>query len=722
MHTIFKFMLATAVVYVSLLFGASKVAAQTISSSEASQSGALEEIVVTARRREENLQKSPVAVTALSEQFLQQTGARTFQDFAASVPSLSFVGNNAPENKIVMRGVSTGVVTRDEGSVIGLYIDDVPVGSRRFNPDLRLYDIGRIEVLRGPQGTLFGEGSIGGTLRMVTNKPDLEKFGGELLASVSNTDKGGENYEIAAILNAPVITNTFGFRLVGYQVDDSGFIDNVTLNKKDVNQTRTSGQRLLVTYTPNATLSITGSILHQDTDVPGKAQFDPGLGDLQQARNFDEALSDEFTLANVMFSWDLGGATLESSSAYFDRSVVNLRDISPLLRSPTFLDDLTEFKSLIQEFRLTSNEGLLNNRLDWLVGIYYRDDEEFFRQDAGNEALGGDIFDSDNFLDRQQLAVFGEVDFRVMDRVTLTAGLRWFDIEQKGKNFNAGLLARLPPGVINVTKTDASENGVSPKLGIALDVNDNLLFYGVASRGFREGGPTGEGVPPDPATGRPAPTQYDSDALWNYEFGFKSGLADNRIVLNGAIFYIDWEDLQTTTIRSDGFTFTTNAGSAQSQGLELELRALPTENLEAYATASYVDSTLTEDQLPPGDGKTGDRIPGVPKSTYSLGVNYNKPITEKISGFFSLNYQYVGDSFNGFNTSTGISGSGADKQDAYNISNLRFGLQGRAWTATVFANNIGDERAVLFFNRIIGDIRINTVRPRTVGLEIRYQF
>ena len=689
---------------------------------ESMQAPVLEEIVVTARRRAENLQQSPVAVTALSQRYLEQTGARTFEDYAVSVPGLSFVGNNSPENKIVLRGVSTGVVTRDEGSVIGLYIDDVPVGSRRFNPNLRLYDIERIEVLRGPQGTLFGEGSIGGTLRLVPNKPHLTRFGGTLEAGRSQTHKGGTNHELVATLNAPIVTDRFGIRLVGYQVEDAGFVDNVTLDRKNVNRTKTNGQRLIARFQPGERASVTATVLHQETDVPGKAQFDPELGDLLQARNFEEALGDDFTLANLAVSWGFDAVTLDSSTAYFDRSVINLRDISPLLGGlPIYLDDRTEFESFVQEIRLTSSRALFGDRLDWLVGAYYRDDEEYFRQDAQAAALGGDVFDSDNYLDRRQIAIFGEVDLRLAANLTASIGLRWFDIEQQGENINAGLLAGLPPGVIDVTETDASEDGVSPKFRLAYQ-RDDWLLYATVSRGFREGGPTGEGVPPDPVTGAAAPTQFDSDSLWNYELGVKTAWADDRLVLNAAIFHIDWNDIQTTSIRSDGHTFTVNAGAARSRGVETELRALPAHGLELFLTAAYVDSKLTEDQLPPGDGVAGDRIPGVPDWSFSTGAHYVRPISTQVDGFANLTYRHVGDSFNGFGTSTGISGSGADRQVAYDLVNVRLGLQSESWEAVLYAENLGDERAVLFFNRIIGDVRINTVRPRTIGIGLKYRF
>ena len=684
----------------------------------------LEEIEVTARRRQESLQDAPVAVTALSQEYLENIGARSFADFATSVPGLSYVGNNSPENKIVLRGVSTGVASRDEGAVIGMYFDDVPVGSRRFNPDLRLFDIERIEVLRGPQGTLFGEGSIGGTLRYVPNKPDLESAALELDTSLSSTEKGGTNYSVAGVANVPIVEDTFGLRLVAYYVEDSGYVDNVTLNRNNVNETETVGFRAVTTLHFNEDVSASFSYLYQDSDTPGKAQYDPGLGDLKQARNFEEALADEFHLANLTLDWDLGGATLSSSTAYFDREVINLRDISPLLGGlPIFLDDLAGFESWVQEVRLTSNRGLFGGHLDWVLGVYYRDDEEIFIQDAGAEALGGDVLDADSTLDRKQIAVFGELDFNITHKLTATAGARWFDIEQDVVDLSGGLLAGLP-GTIETIYSGADESGVSPKFRLSYDVNEEILVYGVASRGFREGGPTGQGVPADPVTGEPAPSQFDSDSLWNLEGGFKTSWGNNRLVFNGAGFYIDWKDIQTNFIRSDGHTFTINAGGARSVGAEFELRALPFAfaDFEIFSTASYVNSELTDDQLPPGDGRSGDRIPGVPEVTFSAGFNYRRSMSPGLDGFINFNFQHVGSSYNGFTAATGTSGAGADRQKPYQLGNLRLGVETGKWELAFFANNIWDERAVLYFNRIVGDVRINTTRPRTLGVALKGKF
>ena len=684
----------------------------------------LEEIVVTARRRAENLQEAPVTVTALSQQHLENSGFSAFEDYAMTVPGLSFVGNNSPENKIVLRGVSTGVASRDEGAVVGVYIDDVPVGSRRFNPDLRLYDVERIEILRGPQGTLFGEGAIGGVLRMVPNKPDLEETSGSLQLGVADTRYGGVGYEAVGVANLP-LSDRFGVRLVGYQVEDAGYVDNITPADpdKDADKRETSGGRVLVAAHPTETLELGASVLFQDSDADGKAQFDPELGNFRQQRNFQEKLGDEFTLVNLTAKLDFRGAMIESSTAWFDRTVNNLRDISPLVGGlPLNLDDLTKFESFVQEVRLSSSEPLLEGRLDWLVGVFYRDDEEFFRQDAFAAALGGDVFDSDNTLERKQISLFGEVDFKLTETLTATAGVRWFDIEQDGLNVNGGLLAGLPPGVEVVDVTDASEDGLSPKFQLSWQSTESVLLYALASRGFREGGPTGQGVPPDPATGASAPTQFDSDSLWNYELGLKTSWMDNRVTLNGAAFYIDWDDIQTNFVRADGHTFTVNAGAARSKGLELELRTLAAQNLELFATASFVDAELSEDQLPPGDGQSGDRIPAVPKTSFAAGLDYSRSLAANLQGFLNLHYRYVGSSFNGFASSTGVSAAIADKQPSYQLVNARFGIEHPRYRLTLFANNLFDKTAVLYFNRLVGDVRVNAEPPRTLGLQLRVMF
>ncbi len=681
----------------------------------------LEEIVVTARRRAENLQEAAVTVTALSQQHIESSGFNSFEDYAMTVPGLSFVGNGSPENKIVLRGVSTGVASRDEGSVVGVYIDDVPVGSRRFNPDLRLYDVERIEILRGPQGTLFGEGAIGGVLRMVPNKPDFEETSGSLQIGVADTRYGGVGYEGVGVANLP-LSDRFGIRLVGYQVEDAGFVDNIAPADpdKDADKRETFGGRITIAAHPVEALEIGASVLFQDSDADGKAQFDPELGDFLQLRNFQEMLGDEFTLANLTAKLDFRGAMIESSTAWFDRTVKNLRDISPLVGGlPLNLDDLTEFESFVQEIRLSSTQPLFEGRMNWLVGLFYRDDKEFFRQDAFAAALGGDVLDSDNTLERKQISLFGEVDFRLTESLTATAGIRWFDIEQDGLNVNGGLLAGLPAGAGVVDITDASEDGVSPKFQLSWHSSENVLLYALASRGFREGGPTGQGVPPDPVTGSSAPTQFDSDALWNYELGLKTSWMENRVTLNGAAFYINWDDIQTNFVRADGHTFTVNAGSARSKGLELELRMLAAQNLELFATASFVDAELSEDQLSPGDGRSGDRIPAVPKTSFAAGLDYSRSLSANLQGFLNLNYRYVGSSFNGFASSTGVSGAVADKQPAYQLVNARVGIENQRYRLAIFANNLFDKTAVLYFNRLVGDVRVNSEPPRTLGLQFK---
>ena len=194
---------------------------------------------------------------------------------------------------------------------------------------------------------------------------------------------------------------------------------------------------------------------------------------------------------------------------------------------------------------------------------------------------------------------------------------------------------------------------------------------------------------------------------------------ENRVTLNGAAFYINWDDIQTNFVRADGHTFTVNAGSARSKGLELELRMLAAQNLELFTTASFVDAELSEDQLSPGDGRSGDRIPAVPKTSFAAGLDYSRSLSANLQGFLNLNYRYVGSSFNGFASSTGVSGAVADKQPAYQLVNARVGIENQRYRLAIFANNLFDKTAVLYFNRLVGDVRVNSEPPRTLGLQFK---
>ena len=302
---------------------------------------------------------------------------------------------------------------------------------------------------------------------------------------------------------------------------------------------------------------------------------------LQQSRNVEEALGDEFFLYNLSFEADVGSAAaLETSHALWEREVVNVRDITPLIGVSSVLDDLTEFSSQIHEVRLTSAESIFADRVDWILGAFYRSDEETFRQDIQADGLG-DIFDSLVNIEREQRALFGELDIAVTAKLVATVGVRWYDYSQDVAQTDAGLVAGAAPGEIIESNGSASESGISPKFRLAYDASDNMLVYLVAARGFREGGPTGQGVPADPVTGAAAPTQFDADALWNYEVGIKNNWFADRLIFNGAAFYLNWKDIQTGFVRSDGFTFTVNAGGARSVGMEVELKALPMRGLGA---------------------------------------------------------------------------------------------------------------------------------------------
>jgi len=226
-------------------------------------------------------------------------------------------------------------------------------------------------VLRGPQGTLFGEGSIGGTPRYIPNRPDLSALGAAVEVSASDTHQGGGGYRVAAMMNVPLVAERLGMRMAVYNHEEAGFIDNVTLGLDDVNEASIDGRCLSLAHRVSDRLSFRAVYYQQETEMPGKPQYDPELGDLRQARNYEEALGDEFEMTNITLKYEADAFMVDSSTAWFERSVVNLRDVTPLVGLPSFLDDLTEFENFVQEVRVSSTGPVLGGRVDWLVGVFY---------------------------------------------------------------------------------------------------------------------------------------------------------------------------------------------------------------------------------------------------------------------------------------------------------------------------------------------------------------
>ena len=740
---------------VPLIACAPAVAADTPADSDQ-----LAEIVVTAQKRTESLQAVPLSITTFGTQELKDRAVESFMDYATSVPNLGFgaSGDGAANSRTIsIRGVSGDNTT-------GFYLDETPLPD---SLDPRIVDINHIEVLRGPQGTLYGARSMGGTVRLLTNQPDTEDYFASVHAGISSTQHTqAPNYVTDGVVNLPLIRDTLGLRAVGFFDREAGFFkrqfpitpgDTALATVKDVGRSVVHGGSLSLLLKLNDALSITPRILHQETAYNGFPFADATATNLSptnfvQSRLFNdpEGGSDRWTLYSLGIRYSLPLGELVSSTSYFDRRVIEREDESDVVSLffytpaglPPVESQITEIKPLhrfVQEVRFASQ---LQGPWQFVAGTYFSATNGQSTPGlyppttvpglTGVSGYPGDLFFYQNYPSSiREPAVFGEVSLAATSRLKLTAGARWYEIKSTASGTEQG--AAVGTVVIDAPST-LTEVGVNPKFQADYRVTPDAMVYATAAKGFRPGGlvPT---VPSAEALGCPAQLaalglttrqthQYQSDSLWNYELGAKTAWLDNRLTLNADVFYIDWKNIQQQILLGCGFQFRTNAGAAKSQGTELEVHARPLHGLDISGGVGYQHAVITKagaggEQSPL---QPGDRVYQVPEWTANTSLTYTIPLSSRFSLVNNLTYSYVGDSKSAnndpFNPRT---------RSAYSLLDARFGLAfGRNELALV-GKNLTNEQANLADNRSIavelpGRPRIVTNQPVTIGIEFRSTF
>ena len=672
-----------------------------------------DEIVVTAQKRAQPLQDVPLSISALTAEQIEKRGFDGFTDYARSVPGLSFVDRGSGRNKITLRGVSTGV-DQNHQSPVGIYIDETPVSFPNNEPDLRLYDVERIEVLRGPQGTLYGAGSMGGTIRMITAKPKLDRIEASVSGSLSTTRHGDESVALNGMINVPLATDKVAMRTVFYYRNEGGFVDNAQLGKSNVNDAETWGARFSLKMAPSETFDATASILLQRSDFGGTQEIDPTLADLTQRRAVAELRSDDLTVYSLVLHNDFGWADLVSTTSYLDRKINDNRDVTAFLGVPVpvWLNNVVPDKNFVQEIRLASPSG---GTVEWIAGLYYSRRKNSLYQLAWHGGLFGiptttPLLDSDINNVTKQYAAFGELSVNVTEALKITGGLRAFKVKERFSKVSDGIIA----GGFSSDSGGSSESKINPKINISYKATPDILVYAQAAQGFRVGGPNTT-IPP--LGGVSAPATFDSDSLWNYEVGFKSDFLGGKGTFNASLFYIDWSDIQVTVTRPDGFSYVTNGDKAKSKGAEVELSLRPVGGLELGATLAYTDAYLAANSAS-GAGLKGDRIPAVPKWSYDIFGRYSFPLSDALSGYMQANIQHVGGSYNGFPSDV----PAPDLQHSYELANAKIGVETGDLDISLFVNNLFDKRAELFVDTTLGDQRINVNRPRTFGISASKRF
>lgn len=666
----------------------------------------LDEIVVTATKRETSLQKVPFSVAVLGEHRLRMSGADSLVEAGRNVAGLTIVDLGPGQNQVTIRGVSSGQVVRDEASrkeTVGVYLDESLISVALFTPDLDLFDLQRLEVLRGPQGTLFGAGSLGGTLRYISRQPDLSRREHILETGYGGIEDGTAEYALRAMMNLPFLEEKAAFRAVGYYNRIGGFIDAHTPTGtvwKDVNDGEKYGGRFAVTLAPDEDFSFTPRIVYQRLETNGFPRGDifnlfrntytttrpaAGFGPLEQFIQLREGLNDDFLLVDGKLTYDFERFSLTSVTSFLDRKLRVLRDASQLtgfinafiFGAPSLatrdapLLDRTDLQTFSQEIRLTSAE---DRPFQWLVGSYFMVQNKAYGQtldvagveDAFNALQNTPanfidtaafsrplttrpdiLFISDFDIHFRQYALFGEAGYDLTERLTATVGLRWYNFDEDREGIIAGLFNNGPTAP-ELRRRTTAESSFNPRFILSYRLRNDISVNFQAARGFRLGGIN------DPlitdicredldALGGPGLERIGGESVWNYEVGVKAALAGGRIGINAASYYIDISDLQVAVRLPCSSTIILNVPKARSVGAELEFFARPSDRLDFSLVMNYNNTKVTRG-IDLVDIRPGDRLPTSPDFQFSANLSYAQPVSDAWEVYGSFTVQHVGGS------------------------------------------------------------------------------
>jgi outer membrane receptor protein involved in Fe transport len=696
-----------------------------------------DEIVVTANRREESVQDVPSAITAISQAQIEARGIDSFEGFARSVPGLTM--NEATKNRATfnIRGIATNTSglanTQDPVSV---YINDTPVTDTfgaPVQPDLRLFDVERIEVLRGPQGTLFGSGSLGGTIRIITNKPDATKFEAAGRVDLGVTKGGGLRQRYDAMVNVPLVEDTLALRAVGYYRDEEGWVKNIALGTR--NDTVDWGGRVALRWTPSDALSIKAEAFHQESDPEEGDNWNPAIGKFRKASPISEGRPVKLTNLNLAIDYDIDGfATLTSSSTY-QKSRTALRfEFGALLGpgTPTFISNSDPWTSrfYVQELRLVSNT---QSRLQWVLGAFYIDRQalvpNYLLTAPGLNAffggiLGSDLYFRSNITTKStELAGYADGSYEIVDGLKLRGGFRVFRtsadyIEQDRVALNFATFGYDPPLSF---ANHAKGTHTTWRAGVSYEPNSDLLFYGNVSKGFRVGQVNANFGPSavDP-TDYVIPEGYEPDTTINYEVGAKTSFLNGAVTLNLTGFYIDWKNIQIDGSRiSDRRSFIANAGKATVKGVEFEMSARPARGFNVYGSVTVQDGKI--EQIPTNiivPAAVGDRLPGLAQWKLSGGAEYRWAVGAENEAYVRIDGQFTDDTPNTF-ANAGLNPAFAINS-SYETLQAAIGVDTRWGNVALYGENLTNNDNIILNNFVIAN-PYTTLRPRTFGLRVTYR-
>ena len=739
------------------------------------------EIVITATRRAESLSRVPISVSAYSQDQLDRQSVRDFKDVARLTPGVTFTpgtrGNGGASN-VSIRGISSG----SGSATVGVYIDETPVQVRpsgnysSSNPYPRIFDLERVEILRGPQGTLFGAGSEGGTIRFITPEPSLSSYSVYGRTEVATTQDGDGSYEAGVAAGGPIVTDSLGLRVSGWYRRDGGVVDKVDWYDgrdvaSNVDWSETYVLRAALKWQPSSALTITPSIFYQnyhsnDTSVYWEKWSKPKDTKFVTANRIRTPTDDSFWLASLKAELDLGFADFVSNTALLRRTKDSVYDSTTLdvssftsifgtpvdtIPPPAALRNVyspgyvtSRQRTFTQEARLQSNNP--DSRLKWVLGVYYQrakerssyDVESTFINDILSYAIGapvtiGQIFGSELYQGRylfassgtsvdEEIAGFGQFDLKLTDNLTVTAGVRVSHVKYESEGFSAGPVSGGPP---RTTTSEASADPVTPKVGISWQATSETMLYASAAKGFRAGATTGAassqcaadlaalGLGLEPRTIQP-------DSVWSYELGGKTRLFGGRLSIDGSVYRIDWKNIQSGgTLPNCNTPFAANFGDARSQGFDLTINARVTDNLTLGASVGYADAEFTTNTAGANNiviRSKGEPLPIAPWQVV-LSAQYDFAALGR-DAYLRADYQYLSHDKTPLDR-VPTTDFTIPRAPASNNLDLRLGMKLGPVDLSVFAQNLTNQHPQYGRYRDSAstfNYRGVTVRPRTFGV------
>lgn len=735
----------------------------------------LQTVVVTAQKRSQNAQAVPISLSVLTGADIQEQGIRDVSDIAQFAPGIAVQNTGPGENTIVMRGVASSAGV---SSTTGVYYGEVPVSLVR-QVDMPLFDLARVEVLRGPQGTLYGSGSMGGTIKYVPNAPQFNRFTTTVGVGMEHIEgSSGFGHKTYGVVNLPLIDDKLAARIMVFSQADKGYIDRYNISQtdpitgidttippaRDVNSVNWYGYQIMLKYKPWDNVTITPMFLSQKeqaaslfvVDLP---QSNLGAGQLLQARDDNSPHSNDADIANLTIDATFGAFDVVSTTSYLSLASNEREDSAttqhvlmgiagPVVAFPVWT--WSKPREFIEEFRvsakLASFEGTLGayyNHTTTLGGQNIPFPPEWVTDytalygsvqaalDYPDYDIHGTMYYGVNSSESTERSVFGQATYHITDKLSATAGLRAAFFDVSGMSHNWGW-ANGPESMEN---NGGSFHGISPKYNITYDLTPDVMVYSTVAKGFRSG--SSESPSPVAVCGeqlrdelgiQSSPTVYTPDSLWSYEVGAKTRAFDRRMTLNGAAYYIDWSNLQERVALRCGFPFTGNYGKARVEGAEAELTLLPIDQLLLHSSASYTEATLRS-STPGTSGAAGDPLPDVPKWTASVSAEYRQSISDDLNGFVRVEGSYQGAEFRNFPLSNGAYDP-FRRVPAYEFFNLRFGVRhpGNKWEVTAYVNNLANKLAESGLRGsdtgadVDGTRPVAIVQPRTFGVETVWRF